>query len=119
MRAGVSPTPQIDLVFSDPSFSFIWGDERVRHIWPRTANGMCGGPAERFCQFRSFLHIQNWNLFEYKIDWKTSTVELGRESGVATGGEAAALCAAGRKTKNIPSLDEMTLSFKGRCKKAN
>ena len=49
LRAGVAPSPQIDLVFSDPSLSFIWGDERVRKVWPGTG---CGGSERRFVSGR-------------------------------------------------------------------
>ena len=64
LRAGVAPTPQIELVFKDPSLSFIWGDARVYKVWKGEG---CGGSARRFRQFRSFLHIQNWNESEYLI----------------------------------------------------
>ena len=67
MRAGVATTPQIELVFKDPSLSFIWGDARVYKVWKGEG---CGGSARRFRQFRSFLHIQNWNESEYISDYR-------------------------------------------------
>ena len=122
LRAGVAPTPQIELVFKDPSMtmSFVWGDERVHKVW--TGEG-CGGSARRFVQFRSFLHIQNWNESEYKktdpatgefvkLDWKTKGPMAKCEPMMS-------YCRYKWSKGWLPgkslSLDEMTLGFKGRC----
>ena len=120
LRAGVAPTPQIELVFQDPSMSFIWGDERVHKVWKGDG---CGGSQRRFVQFRSFLHIQNWNESEYKktdpttgefvkLDWKT-------KGPMAKCEPLMSYCRYKWLKGMLPgkglSLDEMTLGFKGRC----
>lgn len=58
LRNGVAPSPQVDLVFSDPAQSFVFGDMRARTAFP---GDKCGGSAQRWKQFRSFLHLQSPN----------------------------------------------------------
>ena len=53
-RNGLSPVPEISLLFVDPQSSFVWGDDRVRKMWPRGKN--------RWQEFRAFFHIAPHNI---------------------------------------------------------
>ena len=63
LRNGVAPVPSMSLNFKDPGDSFVWGDDRVKQVWK---GEQCGGSDRRWKQFRSFLHIQSPNPFEFK-----------------------------------------------------
>ena len=52
LRNGVSPVPQMTLQFKDPRDSFVFGDARVKEVWPGTN---CGGSERRWVQWCSFF----------------------------------------------------------------
>ena len=119
LRNGVSPVPSMALNFKDPRESFVFGDNRVRDVWP---GENCGGSERRWIQFRSFFHIQTHSPFEYKkADPKTGAfVKLNYE----TAGPLKKLepmlsyCrykwTSGWRPGKKLSLDEETQGFKGR-----
>lgn len=124
LRAGVAPTPQMELLFRDPDSSFVFGDRRAKKVFP----GMgCGGSARRFVQFRSFLHIQSHSPFDWKhasVNEKTGEVELTKLDWKTAGPlkkcePLLSYCRLNWERRWLPgmhlSLDEMTLGFKGRC----
>ena len=51
IRNGLSPVPRMRLNFRNPQSSFVWGDDRLRQLWP-------GKGAARWQMFRTFLHIE-------------------------------------------------------------
>ena len=120
LRNGVSPMPQMQLLFENPGQHFIFGDKRVQDAWPGIN---CGGPARRWTQFRSFFHIQD----DSARNWKKADPNTGEFMTLPFG-------AAGPLSKCEPmlsyarykwgvswlpgkrlSLDEETAGFKGRC----
>jgi hypothetical protein len=82
LRAGVAPTPQMELLFRDPDSSFVFGDVRAKQAFPGKAKG-CGGSARRFVQFCSFLHIQNWNEREWKMTDEKGVFDKNRAGPMA------------------------------------
>lgn len=70
LRNGVSPVPQMALQFKDPRESFVFGDQRVKDVWPGKD---CGGSERRWVQFRSFFHIQTKD----PTDWKQAPLTPG------------------------------------------
>ena len=120
LRSGVAPNPQGGLVFSDPRNSFVFGDSRVRAIWPGTDSG---GPERRWQQFRTFLHVQDYAAQKYKkTDPKTGKFV---KQDMATAGPLNKLepmisyvrmkWGRGWRAGMILSLDEQTIGYKGRC----
>lgn len=60
LRQGVAPCPRSDLLFKDPKDSFIFGDARIREVWPGKG---CGGSERRWQHFRSFFVPSVGGLF--------------------------------------------------------
>ena len=123
LRAGVAPTPEMELLFRDPDSSFVFGDSRAKKVFPGTG---CGGSARRFVQFRSFLHIQSHSPFDWKganVNEKAGEVELTKLDWKTAGPlkkcePLLSYCRLKWEHRWLPgmnlSLDEMTLGFKGR-----
>ncbi|KAK3238950.1 hypothetical protein CYMTET_51085 [Cymbomonas tetramitiformis] len=51
IRHGLSPVPDIRLLWANPLESFVYGDERVQRLFPRGV--------QRFKELRAFLHISD------------------------------------------------------------
>ncbi|KAK3283886.1 hypothetical protein CYMTET_8436 [Cymbomonas tetramitiformis] len=99
MRNGLSPVPDIRLMWANPSVSFVYGDDRVHGIFPRGVH--------RYKEIKSFLHVsspikeppQNKPLFKVQdiVDHLISNSKrnwtLGRHL----------------------SKDEIDIGFQGRC----
>ncbi|KAK3275529.1 hypothetical protein CYMTET_16345 [Cymbomonas tetramitiformis] len=51
IRHGLSPVPNIRLLWANPLESFVYGDERVQRLFPRGV--------QRFKELRAFLHISD------------------------------------------------------------
>lgn len=120
LRNGLNPYPQMDLMFEDPSMSFVWGDERARKALPGLG---CGGPARRFNQFRSFCHVQAKDPDGWKVT-DAQTGEFKKQPFLSKGplNKLEPMLSYCRfkwgkcwlPGKNL-SLDEMTMGFKGCC----
>lgn len=95
LRNGLSPTPTIELMFSDPSKCFVWGDERVRNLIPY----------RRFKELRSLFHIQDPTTQPdgplHKLNPMLQRTRERCERLWIVGPNVA--------------LDEQTIPFKGRC----
>jgi len=120
LRSGVAPSPQGGLVFSDPRKSFVFGDARVRAIWPGKDSG---GPERRWQQFRTFFHVQNYAAQKYqKTDTKTGKFVKQEMSTAGPLNKLEPMLSYVRmkwgrswRAGKLLSLDEQTIGYKGRC----
>jgi hypothetical protein len=99
LRNGLSPVPDMDLWFCDPSNNAVYGDDRVRRAWP--------GGSRRFKQIETFLHISS----PFTPSHRGNLTKLEPLMSMIKK-RSMEMWEAGAKG----SIDEQTIGFQGRCK---